>query len=130
MARPSAGFSASGECPGPREALITGSRFEVWALALAIRLMRCVPIIALILLAACASGPHRSASRSYAPSRYYAPPGPASDPWGPYIREAAGRFEVPEQWVRAVMRQESGGQAAGGLPCRCHGADAADAGDL
>ena len=45
-----------------------------------------------------------------APRRYYAPPGPASDPWAPYIHEAAGRFRVPEQWVRAVMRQESGGR--------------------
>jgi D-alanyl-D-alanine carboxypeptidase len=45
----------------------------------------------------------------YAGSGNYTPPGPAEDPWGPYIREAAGRFRVPEQWVRAVMRQESGG---------------------
>ena len=47
---------------------------------------------------------------SRAPRRFYAPPGPASDPWGPYINEAAARFRVPEQWVRAVMHQESGGQ--------------------
>lgn len=45
----------------------------------------------------------------YAGAGHYAPPGPPEDPWGPYIREAAGRFRVPEQWVRAVMRQESGG---------------------
>ena len=51
----------------------------------------------------------RSSGRLRAPSRYYPPPGPASDPWGPYIREAANRFRVPEQWVRAVMHQESGG---------------------
>ena len=44
------------------------------------------------------------------PQRYYAPPGPPDDPWGPYIREAALRFHVPERWVRAVMRQESGGE--------------------
>lgn len=37
-------------------------------------------------------------------------PGPPGDPWGPYIHEAAGRFRVPELWVREVMRQESGGQ--------------------
>jgi D-alanyl-D-alanine carboxypeptidase len=49
-------------------------------------------------------------SPSLAPSRYYAPPGPPEDPWGPYIREAAGRYRVPEQWVRAVMHQESGGE--------------------
>jgi D-alanyl-D-alanine carboxypeptidase len=46
----------------------------------------------------------------YAPSHYYPPPGPPEDPWGPYIREAAGRYAVPEQWVRAVMQQESGGE--------------------
>jgi hypothetical protein len=39
----------------------------------------------------------------------YAPPGPPEDPWGPYIQEAAQRFDVPEQWVRQVMRVESGG---------------------
>jgi len=45
-----------------------------------------------------------------APTRYYPPPGPPEDPWGPYIREAAGRFNVPGHWVRAVMHQESGGE--------------------
>jgi D-alanyl-D-alanine carboxypeptidase len=44
------------------------------------------------------------------PQRYYAPPGPPEDPWGPYIREAAARYRVPEQWIRAVMQQESGGE--------------------
>jgi cell division protein FtsN len=40
----------------------------------------------------------------------YTPPGPPEDPWGPYITEAAARFDVPARWVRAVMRQESGGR--------------------
>ncbi len=53
--------------------------------------------------------PSRGGS-SFAPTRYYPPPGPPEDPWGPYIREAATRYGVPEQWVRAVMQQESGGQ--------------------
>ena len=44
------------------------------------------------------------------PRRYYPPPGPHGDPWGPYIREAAARFGVPERWVRAVMHQELGGE--------------------
>jgi D-alanyl-D-alanine carboxypeptidase len=44
------------------------------------------------------------------PTHYYPPPGPADDPWGPYIREAAERFRVPGRWVRAVMHQESGGE--------------------
>ncbi len=42
--------------------------------------------------------------------RYYPPPGPPEDPWGPYIREASARHRVPERWVRAVMKQESGGE--------------------
>ncbi|MEN3167860.1 transglycosylase SLT domain-containing protein [Gluconobacter sp. OJB] len=46
--------------------------------------------------------------RAHAKS-YYAPPGPPGDPWGPYIREASDRFDVPDAWIRAVMQQESGG---------------------
>ncbi|HEY8612853.1 MAG TPA: lytic transglycosylase domain-containing protein [Roseomonas sp.] len=69
-------------------------------------------------LTACGSQPetgpvtgYRSSSSS-APNRpaSYDPPGPSSDPWGPYIREASGRFDVPERWIREVMRQESGGR--------------------
>ena len=45
--------------------------------------------------------------------RDYPIPGPPDDPWGPYIREAAGRFGMPEDWIRAVIRQESGGHQAG-----------------
>ena len=60
-------------------------------------------------LAACgSSSQHARLQRS--PSRYYPPPGPASDPWGPYIHEASGRFGVPELWIRRVMRRKSGGQ--------------------
>jgi len=44
------------------------------------------------------------------PTHYYPPPGPPEDPWGPYVREAAARFQVPGHWVRAVMHQESGGE--------------------
>src|SRR4051812_43688421 len=40
----------------------------------------------------------------------YPRPGPAQDPWGPYIAEAGRRFRVPERWIREVMRQESGGR--------------------
>jgi transglycosylase-like protein with SLT domain len=39
----------------------------------------------------------------------YTPPGPPDDPWGPYIGEASKRFDVPERWIREVMRVESGG---------------------
>lgn len=76
-----------------------------------------LPIFLAIYLSACAGGPHRpgmpvsqeeAAYRSHA-KRYYAPPGPPADPWGPYIREASSRFDVPETWIRAVIHQESGG---------------------
>lgn len=43
----------------------------------------------------------------------YPPPGPPEDPWGPYIQEANLRFGVPDAWIRAVMRQESGGRQWG-----------------
>jgi len=71
-------------------------------------------VFLILLVSACAErgGYQRpgAAPRSYAPTRYYAPPGSPGDPWGPYIREAAARYGVPEQWVRAVIRQESGGE--------------------
>ena len=70
----------------------------------------------LAVLAACSShGPHQSASQATA--RYiahargnYIPPGPPDDPWGPYIREASTRFDVPDIWIRSLMRVESGGK--------------------
>lgn len=71
---------------------------------------------ALALLAACAShtpGPSASqeAARYAEHARHnYIPPGPPEDPWGPYIREAAARFDVPELWIRSIMHVESGGQ--------------------
>ncbi|MGG5823023.1 transglycosylase SLT domain-containing protein [Falsiroseomonas sp. HW251] len=42
----------------------------------------------------------------------YDPPGPPHDPWGPYIQQASRRYDVPERWIREVMRQESGGRAS------------------
>jgi hypothetical protein len=73
-------------------------------------------IAALAALAACGTvAPHQDAVRESA--RYaahakhnYVPPGPSEDPWGPYIREASGRFDIPETWVRSLMRVESGGR--------------------
>ncbi len=67
-----------------------------------------------LLLAGCAgqrgSSDRSSEGPSYAPTHYYPPPGPPDDPWGPYITEAATRFQIPPQWIRAVMAQESGGE--------------------
>ena len=77
-------------------------------------------LLPILLLAACSQqGGYYYGSRGRieigadgwrAPTRYYPPPGPAEDPWGPYIREASARFGVPGHWVRAVMHQESGGE--------------------
>ena len=76
-------------------------------------------VAALALLSACASRPQQISAQQESTQylsharRSYTPPGPASDPWGPYITEAAAKFDVPERWVREVMRQESGGNLFG-----------------
>jgi hypothetical protein len=66
-------------------------------------------------LAACGSVPHQDAIQESAryvahAKRNYTPPGPPEDPWGPYIREASARFDIPDTWVRSLMRVESGGK--------------------
>ncbi len=69
-----------------------------------------------VLLALAACGGHHD-GRYGGGSGNYTPPGAPDDPWGPYVHEAAGRFQVPETWVREVMRRESGGkQYLGGGP--------------
>ncbi len=60
-------------------------------------------------LAACGGGARVGVSYRAPGVRNYAAPGPASDPWGPYIREASAKYGVPETFIREVMRQESGG---------------------
>jgi cell division septation protein DedD len=73
-------------------------------------------IVFLTALAACSSvGPQQNTMQETAryvahAKRNYTPPGPAEDPWGPFIREACARFDMPEVWVRALMRQETGGR--------------------
>lgn len=54
----------------------------------------------------------------------YKPPGPPEDPWGPYIREASAKFDIPDTWIRSLMRQESGGKlyVNGGLVTSSAGA--------
>jgi len=64
----------------------------------------------LVLLAACGQTQQAGPRASSSSARSYDPPGPPTDPWGPWIREASRRFDVPERWVREVMRQESGGR--------------------
>ena len=83
---------------------------------LAYRRLRIVGTLALLAgLAACGAPQKQNAlqeSQRYVAhaKRSYAPPGPAEDPWGPYIHEASARFDIPEPWVRALMRVESGGK--------------------
>ena len=72
-------------------------------------------VAVLALLAAC-SDP--STQQSVNEAKFYAshargnykPPGPPEDPWGPYIREASAKYDVPDVWIRSLMRQESGGR--------------------
>jgi hypothetical protein len=80
------------------------------------RLLRHVAPVALAAaLAACAShAPRISATQEAAQyvahaRNDYQPPGPPDDPWGPFIAEAAARYDVPPLWIRQVMHQESGG---------------------
>ncbi len=86
---------------------------SLFAQASALRGIASLAVLAL--LAACASQTPRISSKQEA-ARYaahargnYVPPGPPADPWGPYIREASKRFDVPDLWIRSVMRVESGG---------------------
>ena len=82
------------------------------------------PVLALSALAllatACAQTPqHTPTARSnggWERPASYDPPGPPGDPWGPWIRQASRRFDVPERWIREVMRQESGGRVGATSP--------------
>jgi len=71
--------------------------------------------VTLAVLAGCASKPQVSAQQESGAylsraGRSYTPPGPAGDPWGPYVTEASAKYDVPARWIREVMRQESGGR--------------------
>ncbi len=81
-------------------------------------LVRLVPALTLLaLLAGCAShrvqvsAPQEAAQYAAHAKRDYTPPGTPDDPWGPFIVEASGKYDVPERWIREVMHQESGGQS-------------------
>jgi hypothetical protein len=72
------------------------------------RLRPFLPMLLLPGLAACGGGGTRLAPQT-GYGRTYTAPGPPEDPWRPYIKEASTRFSVPQGWIRAVIRQESGG---------------------
>lgn len=77
-----------------------------------LRGLGCLAVLAL--LAACGTTQQGARQEAAGYARHargdYTPPGPPGDPWGPYIVEASRRFDVPQQWIREVMRVESGGQ--------------------
>ncbi|WP_255575357.1 lytic transglycosylase domain-containing protein [Caldovatus aquaticus] len=90
----------------------------------AVRPFLAVALVATVAVAGCgqqerpvstARGGHHQRPASYDP------PGPPHDPWGPWIREASRRFDVPETWIREVMRQESGGRASATSPAGAMG---------
>ncbi len=87
---------------------MTGSSFRVFGCLV----VRSLPLVLLTLLAACSGGRQIAGiSPYYPPPRHdYTAPGPKNDPWGPYISEAAARYDVPERWVREVIKAESGGR--------------------
>jgi cell division septation protein DedD len=79
------------------------------------RLRAAGAIALLAALAACGSPQHQDAiqetARYVAHAKHnYTPPGPPEDPWGPYIQEAATKYDMPETWIRSLMRVESGGK--------------------
>ena len=78
---------------------------------------RWLPLVIICALSACGGNRRAVTNQPYGGAPNYAPPGPASDPWGPYIGAASNRFGVPQPWIRTVIHQESGGrQYAHGQP--------------
>ncbi len=87
-----------------------GSAMTRWRLA--VRGMAC--LAAASALSACAGNSSAPMTATQEAATYqaraktsYAPPGSASDPWGPYVAEASRKYDVPERWIREVMRVES-----------------------
>jgi hypothetical protein len=72
-------------------------------------------LLVLAALGACSQPVQQSAVQETAryvahAHRNYTPPGPPEDPWGPYIREASAKYDIPDIWIRSLMRVESGGK--------------------
>ncbi len=100
-------------CPSPNAASRTTARNGL-------RAVGCLGVLGL--LSACAGGQQISSSQEAAQYEQrahhsYVAPGPRNDPWGPYVHEASSKFDVPERWIREVMRVESGGRTEmNGMP--------------
>jgi D-alanyl-D-alanine carboxypeptidase len=72
--------------------------------------LRALGLAGLVLLAAACASDRAGVPGAGLAGRSHAPPGPPHDPWGPYIVEAAALHDVPEVWIREVMRVESAGR--------------------
>ncbi|MFN7000368.1 transglycosylase SLT domain-containing protein [Elioraea tepidiphila] len=72
--------------------------------------LRGAGMAALVLLAAACASDRANVRQGGYTASHYTPPGPPHDPWGPYIAEAAVMHDVPETWIREVMRVESAGR--------------------
>ena len=111
-------------CQSVMHATVSPARSRSGLLSSVRRLAPVLGVAALALLSACANQQTAVLDQSKEAAVYrehaknYAPPGPPEDPWGPYVVEASARFDVPERWIREVMRVESGGHetAADGQP--------------
>ncbi len=116
--RPDCGFGRAqteDRVPMPRTIPFLGDKsgYERASILRTVRLLGCITVLALV--SACASHTKLAATQEAATyaaraKADYTAPGPAEDPWGPYIIEAAVKYDVPERWVRGVIRQESGGR--------------------
>ncbi len=80
------------------------------------RLLQLAACLALAAALAACSGNAPRVSATQEAAQYkararsdYVPPGPPGDPWGPYITEASNKYDIPELWIREVIRQESSG---------------------
>lgn len=81
--------------------------------------MQFLLLFSLLCLSACGGGKHSYNGKGGISSRYsnfmpgypkkWNPPGPPLDPWGPYINQSSQRFNVPDQWIRAIILQETRG---------------------
>ena len=65
-------------------------------------------VAAVALLSACASAPRVSSQQESSrylsrAARNYHPPGPSSDPWGPYVHEASAKYDAPDFFTRTFF---------------------------